>query len=128
MAAALDRKEKLLSQLRSMNDEAEKVGPDGRKGQASDHFRQAYAQVVLQLKQVCLQPALRLLNRLPCTLYALHLVYRKACILGAETIMMSCCSKQDKQWLHTSLLLLLLHIPLLCLAALLGVSPAYIHS
>ena len=53
MAAALDRKERLLTQLRSMNDEAEKCGPDGRKAQPSDQFRQAYAQVVMQLKQVC---------------------------------------------------------------------------
>ena len=52
MASALDRKERLLTQLRSMNDEAEKCGPDGRKAQTSDQFRQAYAQVVMQLKQV----------------------------------------------------------------------------
>ena len=52
MAGALDRKERLLSQLRSMNDEAEKAGPDGRKAQPSDTFRQAYADVVMQLKQV----------------------------------------------------------------------------
>lgn len=52
MATALDRKERLLTQLRSMNDEAEKCGPDGRKAQASDQFRSAYAQVVMQLKQV----------------------------------------------------------------------------
>lgn len=52
VAAALDRKERLLTQLRSMNDEAEKCGPDGRKAQPSDQFRQAYAQVVMQLKQV----------------------------------------------------------------------------
>jgi len=48
----LDRKERLLSQLRSMNDEAEKAGPDARKTQPSDTFRQAYADVVMQLKQV----------------------------------------------------------------------------
>lgn len=52
MAAALDRKEKLLNQLRSMNDEAEKLGPDDLKAQPSDQFRQTYAQVVMQLKQV----------------------------------------------------------------------------
>ena len=52
MAGALDRKERLLSQLRSMNDEAEKAGPDARKTQPSEHFRRAYAQVVMQLKQV----------------------------------------------------------------------------
>ncbi len=52
MAGALDRKERLLSQLRSMNDEAEKAGPDARKTQPSDTFRQAYADVVMQLKQV----------------------------------------------------------------------------
>ena len=53
MAGALDRKERLLSQLRSMNDQAEKAGPDGHKMQPSDTFRQAYADVVMQLKQVC---------------------------------------------------------------------------
>lgn len=58
VAAALDRKERLLTQLRSMNDEAEKCGPEGRKAQPSDQFRQAYAQVVMQLKQVCPQPSL----------------------------------------------------------------------
>ncbi len=52
MAGALDRKERLLSQLRSMNDEAEKAGPDARKTQPADTFRQAYADVVMQLKQV----------------------------------------------------------------------------
>jgi hypothetical protein len=52
VAGALDRKERLLSQLRSMNDEAEKAGPDARKTQPSDTFRQAYADVVMQLKQV----------------------------------------------------------------------------
>ena len=52
VAAALDRKERLLGQLRSMNDEAEKTGPDGQKMQPSDTFRQAYADVVMQLKQV----------------------------------------------------------------------------
>lgn len=41
-----------MSQLRSMNDEAEKAGPDARKTQPSDTFRQAYADVVMQLKQV----------------------------------------------------------------------------
>ncbi len=35
-----------------MNDEAEKAGPDARKTQPSDTFRQAYADVVMQLKQV----------------------------------------------------------------------------
>ena len=54
MAGALDRKERLLSQLRSMNDQAEKAGPDGHKMQPSDTFRQAYADVVMQLKQVCI--------------------------------------------------------------------------
>lgn len=52
VAGALDRKERLLRQLRSMNDEAEKAGPDARKTQPSDTFRQAYADVVMQLKQV----------------------------------------------------------------------------
>ena len=52
VASALDRKERLLTQLRTMNDEAERCGPDGRKAQTSDQFRQAYAQVVMQLKQV----------------------------------------------------------------------------
>lgn len=52
VAGALDRKERLLSQLRSMNDEAEKAGPDAGKTQPSDTFRQAYADVVMQLKQV----------------------------------------------------------------------------
>lgn len=56
VATALDRKERLLTQLRSMNDEAEKCGPDGRKAQPSDQFRQAYAQVVMQLKQVRTAP------------------------------------------------------------------------
>ena len=52
VAGALDRKERLLSQLRSMNDEAEKTGPDGQKMQPTDSFRHAYADVVMQLKQV----------------------------------------------------------------------------
>lgn len=47
----LDRKEALLTQLRTMNDEAEAgmhVGPLGRHTQA---FQAAYAKVVLELKQ-----------------------------------------------------------------------------
>ena len=52
VAGALDRKERLLSQLRSMNDEAEKLGPDGQKMQPTDSFRHAYADVVMLLKQV----------------------------------------------------------------------------
>ncbi len=52
VAGALDRKERLLNRLRVMNDEAEKAGPDGRKTQPSDTFRQAYADVVMKLKQV----------------------------------------------------------------------------
>lgn len=35
-----------------MNDEAERAGPDGHKAPPSDTFRQAYADVVMQLKQV----------------------------------------------------------------------------
>lgn len=48
MAAALDKKERLLNQLRTMNDEAEQAG----QARPSDAFRQAYADVVMQLKQV----------------------------------------------------------------------------
>ena len=56
VAGALDRKERLLSQLRSMNDEAEKPGADGLKSCPSESFRQAYADVVMQLKQVPPRP------------------------------------------------------------------------
>ena len=53
VAGALDKKERLLGELRSMNDEAERAGPDGHKAPPpSDTFRQAYADVVMQLKQV----------------------------------------------------------------------------
>ena len=40
----------MLQQLRSMNDAAEKAGPG--PGRPSDEFRHAYADVVMQLKQV----------------------------------------------------------------------------
>lgn len=55
MATALDKKERLLQQLRSMNDDAERAGPGS--GVPSDDFRQAYADVVMQLKQVTIPAA-----------------------------------------------------------------------
>ena len=46
----MDKKERLLQQLRSMNDEAERAGPGS--GRPTDDFQRAYADVVMQLKQV----------------------------------------------------------------------------
>ncbi|KAK9820084.1 hypothetical protein WJX72_005985 [[Myrmecia] bisecta] len=52
VTAALDKKEALLLQLRTMNDEAEAGVHNTPSGERSEAFQQAYAAVVLQIKQI----------------------------------------------------------------------------
>ena len=59
VSAVLDRKEALLMQLRNMNDEAEAGLHLDNTGRHTEAFQVQYAQIVLELKQVCspAQPA-----------------------------------------------------------------------
>jgi hypothetical protein len=52
--SVLDRKEALLQQLRTMNDEAEADMHLDSSGRHTEAFQATYAQVVLELKQACL--------------------------------------------------------------------------
>lgn len=56
--SVLDRKEALLRQLRTMNDEAEADMHLDSSGRHTEAFQAAYAQVVLDLKEVCPLPCL----------------------------------------------------------------------